>query len=378
MIRVVLDTSILKADPIQTKPETRALEALAIAGRCQIIIPEIVKREFLSQREEHIDERYETLSRTINGFKRDPAAVDQAKDLEELNSNAQKIHKKVLVAEKKRFDDWVKKTKAKIAPYSEAHANATLDAYFDGKLPFIKRRERKDLPDSLIFESVKGLPAEKNSYVVVNDGNLANAIKSLGKHTVCSTLQDFVKLEEVQREISKIESEKEYREALPELISFLKGDLKFLDRDIRDRISKALDDTQLHDQPIPEDNGEARIMWEPSIVSLDLDLDDHQYLGGGTLVVPFSGTADAELNFAIYKSDYMLMDDEEAKNYSISELNDHYFDAEMNGVLEFEGYAEISVEKYLELKKESEAVETVDLVDGIEIEEVKLEETNRD
>lgn len=54
MLHVVLDTSVYRANPRRNSPPFRALTRLAHAGKVQIHLPDLVKREFLSQQYERV------------------------------------------------------------------------------------------------------------------------------------------------------------------------------------------------------------------------------------------------------------------------------------------------------------------------------------
>jgi hypothetical protein len=61
------------------------------------------------------------------------------------------------------------------------------------------------------------------------------------------------------------------------------------------------------------------------------------------------------LNYAIYKADYYALDDHKTASISISELNDHYFDAEEEYPVRVEGT--ILVESHLDEEEVSELSE---------------------
>ncbi len=372
MYKIIFDTSVLSADPVQVKPEMRALEALAGDGKCEVLIPEVVMREYLSQREIVLEKKGDVIFGSLADLKRDPSAASKQKEIVKLTTEAKNIHEQVKISEKNRFENWLKKVSAKKLPLTFDQTKAMLDAYFQGTPPFSKRKERKDILDSLIFETIREVTGGKKVCVVVNDENLKAAITGLGQFRVFSTLEEFVTQEDVQKEISKIQSEVQFRAAIPELINLLKEDYELVKSEFIDGASIALTENELHDHRLPGENGDAKIEMDPSVVSISFDLDNHQYLGGGVLLIPFSGTAEALLNFAIFKSDYYVMDDDEAKSLSITDLNDHYFDAEMNAPIEFSGYVEISIEKFIEEKDKGDVIETTELFEDAVIEDVGL------
>jgi hypothetical protein len=61
---------------------------------------------------------------------------------------------------------------------------------------------------------------------------------------------------------------------------------------------------------------------------LIFDFDNIEYYGGSEIGIPFTTTVECEVNYAIYKADYYLLDENKTKKISISERNEHYYDAD--------------------------------------------------
>jgi len=81
------------------------------------------------------------------------------------------------------------------------------------------------------------------------------------------------------------------------------------------------------------------------------------------------------LNYAIHKSDYLSLSDKQIANISMSELNDHYFDATEQHNLHVEGTLSISLDadKLAEANLTDEDIgKLIDTADyQVEVEEVE-------
>ena len=84
---------------------------------------------------------------------------------------------------------------------------------------------------------------------------------------------------------------------------------------------------------IPDDNNEATITSIGEPQDIEIDVGDAEYFGEGLFVVPVTFTDECLLSYAIFKSDFYCLPEDKIEQISVSELNDHYYDAEEYYVL---------------------------------------------
>jgi len=82
---------------------------------------------------------------------------------------------------------------------------------------------------------------------------------------------------------------------------------------------------------------------------IEILTDDAEYYGDALFVIPISFYTECLVNYALFKSDFYVLDDERTAQISISDLNDHYFDAEE--------YYDLFVKGLLVINLGSEAIE---------------------
>ncbi len=85
---------------------------------------------------------------------------------------------------------------------------------------------------------------------------------------------------------------------------------------------------------------------------LTFDFNNVEFYGGSEIGIPFTTTVDCELNYAIYKGDYFTLSEKKQAQISISERNEHYFDADETYPIEVTGTLSVELEaKILENPK---------------------------
>lgn len=104
------------------------------------------------------------------------------------------------------IDEFLSENKIKKYSPIGPHIEATWDAYFHGKKPFKRAKNREDIPDSWIFESARDALREEeyknlqNRFCITGDSTLCDALKTLGFESV--TLIDLLAL--LQKEVQAL------------------------------------------------------------------------------------------------------------------------------------------------------------------------------
>ena len=128
---------------------------------------------------------------------------------------------------------------------------------------------------------------------------------------------------------------------------------------IESQLSAALPESLLghtvRSYEIQDAYNEGEIQQVGGATEIRLDIQGVECINNCNFRIPFSVKIDCVVNYAIYKADYYALDDHKTASISISELNDHYFDAEEEYPIHVEG--EILFESHLDKEEFSELSE---------------------
>jgi hypothetical protein len=203
-----------------------------------------------------------------------------------------------------------------------------MNYYFVGEAPFSSVKHREDISDSFIWQTALDLASKKKHvYFIANDGQLFKAAKALSNVTAHNTLDEFVESPEFQKAIDELTTEAVVRNIARAKRIFPKNE-SALQTMLESDLVDALKNRTVHDSSIPDDNGEGLIMEVGCPEDLTFDFDSIEFYGGSEIGIPFTTTVDCELNYAIFNGDYFTLSEEKLAKISISERNEHYFDAD--------------------------------------------------
>jgi len=350
MIHIVADTTVYRADPKRGKAAFRALTRLAAGRHLTLHIPEIVRREFISQQQEQYSKHIKTLSALMHHLNRLllPGLVD---DFVQATTDRLTSMDSVLQTFcEEEFNDWASKVSAELHPIQESHGAKIVEAYFTGMPPFREAKRREDFPDAFLWQVICDLAEVYESlHIVSADKGIIDAARSLDGVISFESLEDFVASELVQDLLKQHFASTNFEA----LVASLPKHLTLVSSAIENELVNHLAGRTVVSEQIPEDNSEAVISMVGGPTNLDLDIDAVVDHGDGLLVMPVSLWTECLLDYAIFKADYYTLPDEQLKDIGISELNDHYFEAEENYILH--------VEVSLSIEVDAEALKSSDL-----------------
>jgi rRNA-processing protein FCF1 len=356
MLHVIIDTSIYRQDPKRGKAAFRAVTRLCEGRKITLYVPEYVKGEFVSQQKAEVEKEIQSIITAVKSITRrsqDKRLVDFS---EGVGKAAEKILPKAAILTTEEFTRWAKKCNAVTGKLRPEHAARVMKDYFDGAPPFSSVKHRNDIPDSFIWQAVRDVASKrKKVFFIANDGELFKAANSLSNVTAYKTLDEFVESPEFQKAIEELTTEAMSRNVSRAIRLFPKN-MTSLQSMVESDVVDALANRTLRDSRIPDDNGEATITLVGIPEDLTFDFDNADFYGGSEIGIPFSTTIECQLNYAIYKADYYLLDPDKMDRISITELNDHYYDADETYDVDVVGILSVGLEtKVLENPRATEA-----------------------
>ena len=323
---VVLDTNIYRKNPSRSDLAFQALERLCKAGIMKLHLPYIVEREFQTQQ---LAQYKKELDAAISGL---DAIIRKGLSPTALQSTTA-IRESLTAATPSILDDavsaltnWAESLGADRHPITEKQAIAAMESYFQGKLPLKAPKNRDDIPDSFIFQTLVHLAGTTKPLVVVaEDEKIAQAAETLQEVKVFRSLGEFIESPEIQAEILDLDASKNVP-ALAELLKQYEAENNEISHLLEYKGSDKLVWRKVHSHSIPDDNHEATITGHYNAEDIELDFEGLHYYGYGEFGLPFRFRTTVTISYYIFKADYYSLDDK--KSPSVSDHNDHYYEAE--------------------------------------------------
>ncbi|AYQ56215.1 hypothetical protein MS2017_0472 [Bathymodiolus thermophilus thioautotrophic gill symbiont] len=341
MIHVILDTNIYRKNPNRENLDFKALEELAKANSIRLHIPYVVLREFQTQQKEIYLKAHSKVISGLSKLSEKQLNTDILNKLEILKDLLEDELENTLSNTENQITNWANNIGANLYPLCLEQANAALEAYFQGTPPLKSIKKREDIPDSFIVQSIFKLNKENNDiHVVSGDNKIKDTFSNEGEITTYNSLSDFIKSDLIQAELKDTDF------IISQLIEAIRQHEKKC-REITNFISNNIGETIMWktftDQSIPDDNNEATISGYEEVEHIDLDFSEIRYYGNGQFGIPFNLTITVSAYYYIFKSDYYMISDEEHAPPSVTDHNDHYFEAEDEFKLNVVGLASISL-----------------------------------
>ncbi len=280
MIHVILDTNIYLQNPYLDSPAFKALEYLAKKEVLCIHIPYVVEHELLSRYLEEHEENIVQLKKSISILIEYREAMTLVPELTKyLNILNEKDTKEIRNRKKDILLAWMDTVGATQHGLTSTETKNAFNAYFYGKEPFKKLRNKSDIPDSFIYQTVKKLQAKHgdNLYFVGNDNNLREACSSNGI-SIHESLQGFVHVQAKQYFLLNFRIEKKKNFIRNHLAQYVIGHKNKILEEVDHLLSK--DEYSVIDKSIGEQLPQDRDFYAHKCHSLETTKDMDYYENG--------------------------------------------------------------------------------------------------
>lgn len=335
--RLIIDTNIYRQNPRRDNLPFSALSRLCKAGIVQLYVPYIVLREFQTQQSIQCKKHLAAVTSAARSLENQPGTPeDIGPQLGQLISQLTAREEEIAAATETYILDWVTENNALVVNLSADQVHAAMEAYFVGSVPLKEPKVRNDIPDALIFHAVREL-ATSPLTVVSEDGKLRGACADIAGVGVFSSLAEFIESADVQEEIKELDVVQKI-DPIVEALEKLENDTSRLTLTVRKKVSEALLWKKIKSRSIPDDNHEATISSYPEHEEIELDFGATAYFGGGEFGIPFCASLQVEGTYYLFKGDAFQA---EERSVSLSEHNDHYYEAEENFDVVVEGLVKV-------------------------------------
>jgi len=313
LIHLIIDTSILKAEPYYKREEYKSLEILVKKGILKIYLPYIVENEYIEQLKEPYLKKFNSIKNYLKDLAerhstnaKEVANIEKSIDIAKSN-----IEKNII----KDFEtNFCIKLDIKKLDIELHHTKKVFSKYFKGLPPFKNKKSRNDIPDAFIFECIIDIKnKESNTVVLVHDNELFNACKK-NNITVFKSLEDFIKCNKIQNILTE-------HEQFSKFIDYLKSN-NSIENFLKNRHIKELEYTTITDPQIPSDDNSAQIIDIYTPDNIECDFKKLIHYGNKKIGVPVTFDIEIIAEFFIFISDYYSYDYDFV---FVEDWNDHYY-----------------------------------------------------
>ncbi|MDN5087101.1 PIN domain-containing protein [Aliarcobacter butzleri] len=312
LIHLIIDTSILRAEPYYKKEEYKSLEILVSKGILKIYLPYIVENEYVEQLKESYLKKFSSIKDSLKDLKEKYLTnTDEVASIEEsLASMESNTVKNIIEDFETNFCTKLGIEKLYIEPH---HAKEVFSKYFKGVTPFKNKKSRDDIPDSFIFECVKDIKnKESNTVVIVGDGEFSNACKRINT-TIFKSLKDFIKNDEIQNILTE--------QNFSNFIDYIKSN-NMIENFLECYHVKELENITIENHQIPSEDNSAQVTDLSTPKNIKCDFINLVYYGNQRVGIPIIFDIEVNVDLFMLKSDYYM------KDYAFSspeDWNDHYY-----------------------------------------------------
>ncbi|MDH5728789.1 MAG: PIN domain-containing protein [Gammaproteobacteria bacterium] len=204
-MNIVLDTNILQKEGLHSA-NMSLLCRLSRESEVFVYIPEIVKREYLSQIDFKLRSK-QTVgnSSELTKFYKDNHSVLKRIARAENYVNALYIRNKE--ASEIVFKNWLDENSFVVRLIDKNDYKRVLDAYFDGTRGFRSVKHRPDFPDAFIYESINNIKEEEGGVVaVIGDGPFKNLVKERLNVSCFDSLSSLMEEKQIKEKIANLDN----------------------------------------------------------------------------------------------------------------------------------------------------------------------------
>ena len=220
------------------------------------------------------------------------------------------------------WNRFLQESNATMGDYDKDISLDVFESYFSGGLPYQQPKNRKDIPDSFIFEEIKKL-SQKNQITFIScDNNLFEKSKKIVGVKSFTCLKDFFDSEDGRTILQKYEQIEQYNHCIDFILQNSNSISSIAKEDVVGDLLVPLGDSFINAM-IPSDDNEGRLISIPEITDITISTEEIKYVDG-TFFIPILAECFFEVEYLLYKSDYPLLEDR-VINIIDNDWNKYYY-----------------------------------------------------
>lgn len=315
---LIIDSTEFKQDRGLNKENLSLIKGLGEEKLLTLHIPWFVYKESSSSSIYDVKTELNTIMNQLKSFDRKGMDKEDYATARNISEQVEVLYKNMNISNEKLWTEFIEESNSILHEYNAKDSILVFNAYFDGGKPFKSLKNRQDIPDAFIYETIQRLAQIVEVHLVSSDKNLLEKCDGEKNIIIHNGFDELLKNEEFK----KIETEYRSRKATKRI-----EDKKLLIIESKDNIKNSVDNYlskissfQFKDIKIPSDDHTATINAIDDVV-VTIDKNSINYISG-KYFVPILVSGNASIDYAIFKNDYWMMEDSPAISEDISR---HYF-----------------------------------------------------
>ncbi|QOW10115.1 hypothetical protein Q73A0000_06955 [Kaistella flava (ex Peng et al. 2021)] len=319
-MNIIIDSTEYKKDRNLNKKDLSLIKDLGCRNLIINHIPWFVFKECTTATVYESKQKVQEALSALNSLPRLGLGRNEIKHSEFIINQLSILENKIENSIANQWIDFIKYSKSILHKFDKDESEVVFKDYFSGNKPFSYLKNRNDIPDAFIYQTIKKISETEKLYIITNDKKFKESIETLLENTtvyLCFTDlfedQIFKKILETYNKL--IDNEKK--------LDFINRYLNKYQTEIEEEVVEFIDDIsylEFYDDKLKSDDNSATIhyMTDPK---LKINFSDIKIIGNEAFV-PISIDCNADIDYAMFKADYWTYDN--LPKYS-EEINKHYF-----------------------------------------------------
>lgn len=203
MHHVVIDTNILSNNTFDSM-HMKILKRLIDNDLLKLYIPDIVKKEYLTQELDNFKSKLNT--KNINDVNKFFVYNNAIKDeLQEVINSIKKNLTNIEDSINSEFEAWINDYKIEILEFDNSKMTEVMDNYFTGNQVFKNIKNREDIPDSMICTIIEEFASQDKEVIFLsNDNNFRKYLDKKDNIKTFNSSYALIETEQIQKELATL------------------------------------------------------------------------------------------------------------------------------------------------------------------------------
>ncbi|TDW52529.1 hypothetical protein EV144_1011220 [Flavobacterium sp. 270] len=319
-MKILIDSTEYKKDRNFNKKDLSLIKDLGDRKLIINHIPWFVFKECTSSSISESTQKVQEAMSALNSLPRLGLGRNEISDSETVINQLSILENKIAISVSNQWSNFIKTSNSILHKFDKDDSEPVFEDYFLGNKPFSSLKNRNDIPDAFIYQTIKKISKKEKLYIVTNDIKFKESIEnSIPNTTVYLNFKNlyedkiFKKVLETYDKL--IDNEKK--------LDFINRYLNKFKTEIEEEVAEFINDInylEFYDDKLKSDDNSAIIhyMTDPK---LEINFTEIKIIGEEAFV-PISIECNADIEYAMFKADYWVYND--LPKYS-EEINKHYF-----------------------------------------------------
>jgi hypothetical protein len=323
-LNIIIDSSILKKDKRLSSKNFNLLKKLSQLGFVKLHFPWIVYKEFTTGNIADISIDINKALKSIRSLNLKGLGESEHQELLKISKSISFIKHQITQSVEKVWQDYVFESKATVHTIKDTHGKSVMDSYFNGSKPFSSFKNRNDIPDAFIYESVTSIAnSNDNAIFICNDKNLRESYTDFTNIKTYDSLEQFMESNEYQNINTEYKKIEHYVDELIEL----EKHIDIIQDNVSDNVSDFLNsmiNTDVKSENIPSDDNEGTFVFLEDIYSTKIDKDNIIFIND-VFYMKVKVLGSARIEYFLYKWDDYLIENRNNADIVDKNWSDHYY-----------------------------------------------------